>query len=63
MHRKTGRDPYELLLDQLPAEPSKLLVLPYFTPTGTPYFDVSVKGAILGLDLSYDQGGDDESFA
>ncbi len=49
---KTGCDPYELLLDQLPAEPSKLLVLPYFTPTGTPYFDVSVKGAILGLDMS-----------
>ena len=50
--RKTNRDPYELLLDQLPAEPSKLLVLPYFTPTGTPYFDISVKGAVLGLDLS-----------
>jgi xylulokinase len=49
---KTNRDPYELLLDQLPAEPSKLLVLPYFTPTGTPYFDVTVKGAIAGLDLS-----------
>ena len=28
------------------------LYLPYFTPTGTPYFDVSVKGAILGLDMS-----------
>lgn len=50
--RKRGRDPYELLLDKLPSEPSKLLVLPYFTPTGTPYFDVSVKGAILGLDMS-----------
>ena len=50
--RKTGCDPYELLIDQLPAEPSKLLVLPYFTPTGTPYFDVSIKGAILGLDMS-----------
>jgi xylulokinase len=50
--RKTNRDPYELLLDQLPPEPSKLLVLPYFTPTGTPYFDVTVKGAIIGLDMS-----------
>jgi xylulokinase len=50
--RKTNRDPYELLLDQLPSEPSKLLVLPYFTPTGTPYFDVSVKGAVIGLDMS-----------
>jgi xylulokinase len=49
---KSNRDPYELLLDQMPAEPSRLLVLPYFTPTGTPYFDVSVKGAILGMDMS-----------
>jgi len=50
--RKMNLDPYELLIDKLPAEPSRLLVLPYFTPTGTPYFDVSVKGAILGLDMS-----------
>jgi xylulokinase len=50
--RKTNRDPYELLLDKLPEKPSRLLVLPYFTPTGTPYFDISVKGAILGLDMS-----------
>lgn len=49
---KDGRDPYELLLDQMPEEPSRLLVLPYFTPSGTPYFDVTMKGAILGLDLS-----------
>ena len=54
--RKTNRDPYELLIDQLPEEPSRLLVLPYFTPTGTPYFDVSVKGAILGLDMSVPPG-------
>jgi xylulokinase len=50
--KRINRDPYELLMDQLPDEPSRLLVLPYFTPTGTPYFDVSAKGAILGLDLS-----------
>jgi xylulokinase len=50
--RRTNFDPYELLLKKLPEEPTRLLVLPYFTPSGTPYFDVSVKGAILGLDLS-----------
>ena len=50
--RKMNRDSYELLIDKLPELPSKLLVLPYFTPSGTPYFDVSVKGAILGLDMS-----------
>jgi xylulokinase len=50
--KRTNCDPYELLLNQMPEEPSRLLVLPYFTPSGTPYFDVSVKGAILGLDMS-----------
>jgi xylulokinase len=50
--RETGSDPYELLIDEMPEKPSDLLVLPYFTPTGTPYFDVSVKGAIIGMDMS-----------
>jgi xylulokinase len=50
--RRTGGDPYDLLLRKMPEQPSKLLVLPYFTPSGTPYFDVSVKGAIFGLNLS-----------
>jgi xylulokinase len=49
-------NPYELLLKKLPEEPSQLLVLPYFTPSGTPYFDVDVKGTILGLDLSTTRG-------
>ena len=50
--KKLNCDPYELLLKQMSDEPSRLLVLPYFTPTGTPYFDTSIKGAILGLDLT-----------
>lgn len=49
---KSHKNAYELLLDQLDDEPTGLLVLPYFTPTGTPYFDAHVKGAILGLDLT-----------
>jgi len=56
MAKKTNSDPYELLMRQMPEEPSRLLVLPYFTPSGTPYFDVSVKGAIIGLDLSTTRG-------
>ena len=50
--RQSGRNLYEVILDALPAEPSKLLVLPYFTPTGTPHFDSSTAGAILGLRLN-----------
>ena len=49
---KTGRDSYELLLEKIGKVPSPLLVLPYFTPTGTPYFDHDVYGAILGLKLT-----------
>jgi len=47
---------YDLLLAQIPAEPTSLLVLPHFTPTGTPYFDVSPVSAILGLSLSTHRG-------
>ncbi len=49
---KTGRNAYEILIEKMSDEPSRLIVLPYFTPSGTPYFDVSVKGAIMGLELS-----------
>ncbi len=47
-----SRNPYELLLEKMPYDPTGLIVFPYFTPSGTPYFDTSVKGAILGLRLS-----------
>jgi xylulokinase len=50
--KRTNRNPYELLIERMPDKPSRLLVLPYFTPSGTPYFDVSVKGTIFGLDLT-----------
>ena len=47
---------YEELLAELPAEPSRLLVLPYWTASGTPYFDCATPGAILGLRLSTSRG-------
>lgn len=50
--RQSGRNPYEVILDALPEQPSNLLVLPYFTPTGTPYFDGATAGAIIGLRLT-----------
>jgi xylulokinase len=50
--RDEKKDAYEILLDKLPDQPSRVTVLPYFTPSGTPYFDIDVKGTILGLDLS-----------
>ncbi len=50
--RDVGGSAYDLLLDAMPDEPANLLVLPYFTPSGTPYFDAEVPGAILGLRLT-----------
>jgi xylulokinase len=50
--RRTGADPFDLLIDRMASEPTGLVVLPYFTPSGTPYFDAHVPGAILGLRLT-----------
>jgi len=36
---------------KLTYEPSRLLTLPYFSATGTPYLDPVAKGSIIGLDL------------
>lgn len=47
-----GISAYELILKEMPSKPSDLMVLPYFTPSGTPHFDVNTPGAILGLRLS-----------
>ena len=43
---------YNELIEQIPDEPTDLLTLPYFTPSGTPYFDTFTKGTIIGLRLS-----------
>ncbi len=54
--QRTGVNAYELLLKNIGSKPSDLLVLPYFTPSGTPYFDTRTKGAIFGLRLSSHRG-------
>jgi xylulokinase len=53
---RSGQNAYSLLLNAMPSFPTSLLVLPYFSPTGTPYFDTQVKGAILGLQLTTTRG-------
>jgi xylulokinase len=54
--RAKGISPYEMLLESAAREPTGLLVLPYFTPSGTPYFDLDTPGAIVGLRLSTSRG-------
>lgn len=45
-------DVYELILEEVPSEPTSLFVQPHFTSTGTPYFDPHPTGAIIGLNLN-----------
>ncbi|HSR66599.1 MAG TPA: FGGY-family carbohydrate kinase [Acidobacteriota bacterium] len=42
---------YQQMLADLPQEPTSLLVLPYFTMSGTPWFDDRPRGSIIGLSL------------
>jgi xylulokinase len=53
---KKGVNAYDLLLKAAGDKPSDLIVLPYFTPSGTPYFDTKTKGAVLGLRLTTKRG-------
>jgi len=53
---QSGENVYSLLLRNMPKEPTRLLVLPYFCATGTPYFDTEVSGAIAGLRFTTTRG-------
>ncbi len=50
------RDLYDMLSGEMPSEPTSLLMLPYFEPTGTPHFISDASGAILGLKSSTTRG-------
>ena len=47
-----GENVYRQMLGAMPSEPTNLFVLPHFSSTGTPYFDPSPLGAILGMNLN-----------
>ena len=47
---------YAELVEEMPEAPTGLLTLPYFTPSGTPYFDTRTPGAVLGWRLSTSRG-------
>ncbi len=52
----TGADAYDLILASMPENPTRLMVLPYFTGSGTPHFDDHTPAAILGLRLTTSRG-------
>lgn len=51
-----GTDVYDLLAAEMPAEPTDLLVLPTFEPTGPPDFLTNTSGVIAGLRPSTTRG-------
>jgi xylulokinase len=50
--RKKGIDVYDTFFKDLDFKPSGLLVLPYFTASGTPYIDPKPKASIIGMSLA-----------
>jgi len=51
-----GTDIYDVLTAEMPTDPTDLLVLPYFEPTGPPAFVTDATGAILGLRTTTTRG-------
>jgi len=54
--QKEGRSVYPDLIAEIPPEPSRVLVLPHFAPTGPPRFISDSSGVILGLKLGTPRG-------
>jgi len=53
---KSAHSIFAQLDAEMPAGPTKLLVLPYFEPTGAPGFIQNVSGSITGLTMSSTRG-------
>ncbi len=47
--RAAGLDPYALMDQRMPSQPSPVMVVPHLNGTGTPWCDLEAKGAIVGL--------------
>jgi xylulokinase len=50
------KDVFAALGGEMPADPTRLLVLPYFEPTGAPGFLTEVTGLIMGLTMMTKRG-------
>jgi len=51
-----NHDTYDVMLAEMPKEPTGVLVLPHFTSTGTPHMDPEPISAIVGLTLASGKG-------
>lgn len=50
------KDPYQVLMERMPATPASVFLLPHFAGSGTPYLDERSLGAIVGLNLGTTKG-------
>lgn len=53
---KDEQGDYAHLISSMPEEPTDLFVLPYFTPSGTPYFDEQTPGCVYGWRFGTSRG-------
>jgi len=56
MAKEKNLDVYDLILKEIPKEPTNILVLPHFVATGTPHFDSHPTSAVLGMSLTTTRG-------
>lgn len=54
--QETGRDIYAALIAEMPEEPSRVLALPHWAPTGPPEFISDSSGVLVGLKLETSRG-------
>jgi xylulokinase len=54
--RETGQDLYGMLFEEIPPDPSPVMVLPHFTMTGPPNFIQNTSGVVAGLKLETTRG-------
>jgi xylulokinase len=54
--KASGQDIYAQLMQEMPAEPSSILALPHWGPTGPPEFIDDSSGVMLGLKLETSRG-------
>lgn len=52
----TGRDVYDIMMEEMPDESSGLLYLPHLAGSGTPYMDTHDRGGIYGMTLKTTRG-------
>lgn len=49
---RNNQNPYTILLEKAPNEPSNVMTLPHFNGSGTPWCDLKSKGAFIGLTMN-----------